>query len=151
MIYLRYLCTVIRHKRFVMNECWKAGIPKRGLFHDMSKFRKDEFVPYARYFEGDSKRYKKDFKAACSRHEERNPHHWEYWVISREKGAERARPMDLVSRLEMLCDWIGAGKSYKGSSARDYYLEKREEEVDEEKIILHPETRAWLEKELGIE
>jgi hypothetical protein len=146
MIYLRYLRTVLRHKKFVMVECWRAGIPMRGLFHDMSKFRPDEFLPYARYYERDKKRYKKDFKSAWGLHKERNPHHWEYWVESSKESAEQARPMDEVSRLEMLCDLIAAGKSYKGSSARDYYLEER----DEGKIILHSETRDWLEKELGV-
>lgn len=145
MIYLRYLFTVIWHKWFMMIECCKEGIPKRGLLHDMSKFHKDEFVPYARYFEGDSERYKNDFKSACLCHEERNPHHWEYWVISGEEGEEWALQMDSISRLEMVCDWRGASKSYKGDTACEYYLRKRN------KIILHPETRAWIEDKLGVE
>lgn len=54
-------------------------------------------------------------------------------------------PMPDRYRREMLADWIGAGRAYLGNpDTCAWYLENRA------KLILHPETRAWLEKELGL-
>ena len=52
-MYYKYLQYVIKHKYYVMIECFKVGLYWRGLVHDMSKFRPSEFIPYARYFYGD--------------------------------------------------------------------------------------------------
>jgi hypothetical protein len=54
-------------------------------------------------------------------------------------------------RREMLADWRGAGRAYgrqpeknNDPDAAAWYLENRA------KIILHPDTRAWLEDELVV-
>jgi len=54
--YTKYLNYVLRHKWYVMIECFKRGKYWRGLMHDISKFRPDEFIPYARFFNGNFKK-----------------------------------------------------------------------------------------------
>lgn len=55
-------------------------------------------------------------------------------------------PMPEIARYEMLADLRAAGRTYRDAcSAREYYQRNRA------KFLLHPETRAWLEAELGIE
>lgn len=141
-VYLTYLWKkLLHHKWYVLLECWKAGILLRGITHDLSKFYPDEFGPYARHFgRGRSADEKSDeLKRAWGLHKERNPHHWEWWVLS----SGTPFPMGREDRLEMLCDLRAAEKTY-GQSAKEYYLQNRY------KMNLHPVTRTWLEDELGI-
>lgn len=48
--YWKYFKYVIRHKWYVLIECFKKGQYWRGITHDLSKFLPDEFIPYAKYF-----------------------------------------------------------------------------------------------------
>lgn len=53
-----------------------------------------------------------------------------------------ADPMpDLYCR-EMLADWMGAGKALGKPLVWEWY------EANKDKMILHPDTRAWIEREL---
>ena len=100
-MYLKYLKYVLKHKWFVFIECCKMGIPLRGLLHDVSKFLPSEFIPYAHYFygtwcknedwHGDKRNYipykwtekgvEEAFNIAWLKHQKRNPHHWQYWLL----------------------------------------------------------------------
>ena len=55
MKYLKYLNYLIRHKWFVLIECYKVGIIWRGIIHDLSKLRPSEFFFYADHFYGTQK------------------------------------------------------------------------------------------------
>jgi hypothetical protein len=52
MKFLKYLSYVLRHKWFVLVECWRVGLYWRGLVHDLSKFTWLEFTAYADFFYG---------------------------------------------------------------------------------------------------
>lgn len=56
----------------------------------------------------------------------------------------KALPMPDRYRREMLADWRGAGRAYGNTDTRGGYLKNREG------IILHPETRVWVEDQLRI-
>ena len=77
--------TVTRHRTAVMLHCFRAGIPFRGLVHDLSKFSPTEFIPGALYYEqgkrspNEHEREIKGYSDAWVHHKGRNPHHWEYW------------------------------------------------------------------------
>lgn len=46
----RYLKYILRHKYFVMVECFKRDLYWQGITHDLSKFSLQEFVPYMNSF-----------------------------------------------------------------------------------------------------
>lgn len=118
--HLAYLKYVLRHKWFVFRaslftpnySLWKA------LTHDMSKFLPDEWFPYARTFytrDGKS-RYKPDkaFNLAWLKHQHRNEHHWQHWVLRGDDDPETALAMSPKALAEMVADWAGAGKAITG-------------------------------------
>lgn len=169
MMYLKYLWYVVRHKWYVMLECFKVGLIWRGLVHDMSKFLPDEFIAYARYFYGPKETgvldcpaggkdvpvvmwpegVKAAFDLAWFKHQRRNVHHWEYWIHI-DKWCEKIEVIEMPRKhvLEMVCDWKGAGKA-QGKKGKDeckkWYLEKRD------LMTFHPSTRDLVESILGIE
>ncbi|MCQ2436752.1 MAG: DUF5662 family protein, partial [Clostridia bacterium] len=43
--------TITSHRHKVMVNCFRAGIPWRGLLHDLSKYSPREFIYGARYYQ----------------------------------------------------------------------------------------------------
>lgn len=155
----RYLSYVVRHKWYVMIECFKVGLVWRGLVHDLSKLLPDEFFPYAWYFYGpDSWKHKRSthgyykpyetgdrqFDYAWLKHQKRNKHHWQWWILPKDNGGYVTFNIPLEYRKEMLCDWKGAGKA-KGKPDSDIVLWYRE---NKDKMQLHTTTRIWIEEQL---
>ena len=122
---LRHFKTVCKHKAIVFRECAACGIPLQGLTHDLSKFSLSEFIPSARYFQGDrspieAEKEETGYSAAWMHHKGHNPHHWEYWTDFDSDGGVIANPIPYKYVVEMVCDWIGAGMAYsKGKWAQD--------------------------------
>lgn len=156
--YGRYL---LRHKWYVFKAGCRLGIPFLAALHDNSKFRPDEWGPYATYFyESDgTKRTRRDstgyykptdtgdaaFDFAWLLHQKRNKHHWQWWTLPEDEGGIKVLPMPDRYRREMLADWIGAGKAQGTPDTLGWYTANRH------KMTLHPETRAWIEAQLGFE
>lgn len=119
-----------------------------------------------------------DFARAWMQHQHRNKHHWQWWLLygstpSRftncltwDRGNTQIvikdgiydwsgidnhiiepTPMSDSARREMLADWFGAGRAYKSDwtplEPRKWY------EANKDKMILHPDTRAWIETQLA--
>jgi hypothetical protein len=162
----KYLKSQLRHKWFVFLECCKLGIPWTGIVHDWSKFLPSEWFGYARYFYGnylplakipgdwrDRVFSKEDvavqFDVAWLHHQHRNKHHWQRWLLTldsaRSDGKLTALPMPPRYRKEMLADWHGAGRAYGNSNTKQWYLENKDQ------MTLHPATRTWIEKQLGVQ
>ena len=127
MMYLRYTWAVLRHKAFVLYAGLRIGAPIwRLIKHDMSKFGRAEFRPYARKYgrgwRGDnSSGYvtPTEWWDAFHHHLKCNDHHWENW-----RGADM--PGDAI--LEMVADWFAAGRAYDGVwRAREWYAERRDQ------------------------
>lgn len=151
-MYLSYLWLVLKHKAFVAWAGLKLGLPlHRLLRHDLSKFSRAEFGPYARRFKGgnagklDHSHDPDEWQCAWLHHWHRNPHHWEHWL--RIKGDSNVTPiqMPLTYVIEMVADWKGAGRAYTGSWDIDAWYE-----ANKGRMILHPHTRAQVEDLLGI-
>lgn len=49
---LGHFKTVCRHKYYVGKYCFIAGIPLRGILHDLSKFSPTEFIESIKYYQG---------------------------------------------------------------------------------------------------
>lgn len=112
---MNYFWLTVKHKWFVFLACLKLKVSlKQAILHDMSKFSEDEYPFYQRYFFGDIKD-KTDFDIGWNHHWMNNPHHWEYWQYSRVQGY--IPPLDMPEKFirEMIADWMGAGRAYKGS------------------------------------
>lgn len=151
--HLKYLSYVIRHKWFVFVECCKLGIPLLGILHDWSKLLPGEWKPYVDYFYG----YKRDtwprhvrlaFDNAWNHHQKCNKHHWQYWILHEDDGAVIPLPMPDHYRREMLADWRGAGRVWTKDpdNTRKWYLKQRMKGSQ----MFHPNTRDWIEKQLGV-
>ena len=138
----------------VIRHCFKAGIPIRGLLHDLSKYSPTEFIPGAKYYTGtkspnEGERDEYGYSRAWLHHKGRNRHHFEYWN-DYNKIEKRVMPvkMPLKFAVEMICDRVAASKTYQGENYTDSHpLEYYER--GNAKNIMHPETSAKL-KELLI-
>ena len=116
--FYKHFLTVCRHKWVVFQECRACGITWQGIKHDMSKFSWTEFGPSAKYFQGNRSPIEAEKEAlgysfAWLHHKGTNPHHWEFWTDFAEKDGHiitNKIPYNYV--VEMICDWIGAGKVY---------------------------------------
>jgi hypothetical protein len=145
--HLAYLRYVLRHKYYVFRAALiVGGIPFwRVIIHDWDKFLPDEWRPYVEtFYEPDgSKRYKESpaFAAAWNRHQKRNRHHWQYWLLTWDRGETEQLPMPEGDIREMLADWIGTGWAITGRPETHTWYEK-----NREKIQLHPASRETLEK-----
>ena len=106
-----HLKTVLKHKWIVFKLSIKAGIPIRGLLHDMSKFSPVEFWESVKFYQGGKKsplavsREVLGYSKAWLHHKGRNKHHLEYWYD------EDLREQPIVPFkycLEMVCDKLSA-------------------------------------------
>jgi len=150
--YYKYLRYLIRHKYYVMVECFKVGLYWRGIVHDLSKFYPSEFFPYANFFYNRdiNNPYKRiyldneiDFEFAWLSHQKRNKHHWQWWILLGDNGVTRIFEMSYKYRLEMLCDWKGASKAQgRNGEIKEWYKKNKEN------IKLHPNTRKWIEEQI---
>ena len=129
---LGHFITITRHKCKVMGLCFKAGIPIRGILHDLSKYGITEFSQGARYYQGYRSPNAKErevwgYSKAWMHHKGRNRHHYEYWQDNNTKTG-RIEPVKMPVKYlkEMLCDRIAAskiylGERYKDSSSLEYF------------------------------
>ncbi|MDP2167954.1 MAG: DUF5662 family protein [Thermodesulfovibrionales bacterium] len=145
--YLKYFVYVVRHKLWVLIECWKVGLFWQGITHDLSKFLPSEFFPYARYFYGFkivAVKTKNDFNRAWGFHQERNPHHWEYWTGQNVDGGATLEMHHKYIK-EMIADWRGAGMAIHGKDdSLEFYMKNKK------RIILGDLTRRHVERLLGV-
>ena len=147
--YFNHFKTITKHKFVVMSWCFKMRIAWRGLTHDLSKYSLLEFFSSAKYFQGDrspidAEKQARGYSLAWQHHKGHNPHHWEYWIDNVGTRANNPIKMPYKYVIEMLCDFIGAGKVYsKDKWTKDepwnYHLKVRDSR------IIHPETRKLLE------
>lgn len=113
----KHFKTVCKHKAVVYHECHKCGITWQGIKHDLSKFSPIEFGPSAKYFQGnkspnESEKEDCGYSIAWLHHKGVNKHHWEWWTDFGSDGQIIANKIPLKYVIEMICDWIGAGKVY---------------------------------------
>lgn len=154
MKWLSHLKTINHHKRLVMRYCFRVGLYKQGLLHDMSKYSPTEFLVGAKYFQGNQspnniERKVKGYSSAWLHHKGRNKHHLEYWIDYAVDGDRQLTGMEMPVKyvVEMFCDRVAASKTYrkelyKDSDPYDYYMKSKSH------YLLHPNTKALLEKML---
>ena len=146
---IKYLMLTIKHKFFVFVANYKYGIGVslwRLIKHDLSKFLPSELPNYGRQFYGDSND-PFGFMVCWIRHQNRNDHHWEYWIprTTHNKCEDLCEenepfPMPECAIREMIADWLSAGRAYTGKwpDLDDWEWFK----INKHKIKLHKKT--WV-------
>ncbi len=146
----KHLKTITKHKLLVMKYCFRLGLYKQGMTHDLSKYMPTELLTGARYYQGTrspnaGEREAKGYSLAWMHHKGRNRHHYEFWTdYSLETKKMEPMPMPTRFVLEMLADRMAASKVYKGeaytdSSPLEYYQQASDH------MLIHPKTRKQLE------
>lgn len=148
----RYLKYVLKHKWFVFVYCLRFGLIWRGITHDLSKFRPSEWGPYRDNFfsdkdmsEEESEKITADFQMAWHLHQQRNRHHWQYWTEYDGLGwSMKTFEMPRADMLEMVADWMGAGRAITGKMDVLEWYEK-----NKDKMHFHSSTKRDVEALLG--
>lgn len=116
--------------------------------HDDSKWMREEYPQYDAYFYGEKD--EDAFNAAWLHHIHNNGHHWQHWVLVNgygkfgDPGVVSAIEMPRAYVFEMIADWWSF--SWRGDDMYeifDWYADHRD------KIVLHPNTREYVERILG--
>lgn len=147
-----HLHTVNSHRRLVRKYCFKLGLYRQGMMHDLSKYSPSEFIPGVKYYQdghrspNNAQREDEGVSKAWLHHKGRNKHHFEYWIDYDVDGnstilAGMKMPVKYVA--EMFCDRVAASRiynkdKYKGSDPLDYYIKGLGH------YIMHPETDELL-------
>lgn len=149
--WLRHLNTVNHHRMLVCRHCFRLGLYRQGLLHDLSKYSPVEFLVGAKYYQGfqspnNAERMDRGYSSAWLHHKGRNKHHLEYWLDYSlgEESPLTGMKMPVKYVAEMFCDRVAASKTYLGEKYTDgaplaYY------EKSKSHYLMHPETRALLE------
>ena len=155
MDFFGHLKTVTKHRWLVMQGCFRVGLIRQGLTHDLSKFSPAEFWPGVRYYQGTRspnvrERELYGYSTAWMHHKGRNKHHFEYWT-DLIPGTRTYGPVPMPNRylVEMVMDRIAACKTYQGkdytdASPLEYFDHARETS------LIHPETCRKLRFLLGM-
>lgn len=150
----KHFKTITYHKYLVAKGCFRVGLYKQGLLHDMSKYSPSEFWVGVKYFQGDrspnnAEREDIGYSSAWLHHKGRNKHHYEYWWDYQSGIEAKIAPVPMPDRYiaEMIMDRIAASKVYRGRDYTDddplnYYL------LGKGSGLLHPKTAETLERML---
>lgn len=144
-----HFSTITKHKLLVTRLCFRCGLYKQGLLHDLSKYSPTEFLPGVKYFQGNRSPIDKEkevlgYSKGWLHHKGRNPHHWEYWLDNTQDGIAPVKmPTSYV--VEMFCDRVAASmvyqkEKYTNESALHYFLQGYNY------VIMHEESKACLQQ-----
>lgn len=153
----KHFCTITKHKNLVMLGCFRIGLYKQGLLHDLSKYGPTEFLVGCKYYRGymspnNAERAATGISTAWLHHKGRNKHHLEYWIdyeasdSSEEESHKGMSGMKMPIRYvaEMFVDRVSASKNYQRDKYKDnspllYYQKGKGV------YLIHPDTEALLE------
>ena len=135
-----HLKTITKHHDYVCRYCFRAGLYRQGLLHDLSKLSPTEFLVGAKYFQGtrspnNAEREDKGYSESWMHHKGRNKHHYEYWL---DYTADPNTPHGMAGAqmprryvAEMILDRVSASRVYLGDAYTDqdplrYFLRSRD-------------------------
>ena len=142
---------VNKHRFRVFILSCKAGIPIRGLLHDLSKYSPTEFFESVKYYNGKKSpihvcRMEKGYSNAWLHHKGRNKHHFEYWEDVSSRGGRNGVFPPYKYIVEAVCDKIAAGMTYKGKEwTKDEPLKYWNGVESKTNISYHPATIEFMD------
>lgn len=155
-----HLKTITEHKLLVMKHCFRIGLYRQGLMHDMSKYMPSELLMGFLYYDdgksspNNGERRAKGYSNAWMHHKGRNRHHFEYWTDYALHPSDEKYPLQAVQMprkyvAEMLMDRICASKNYNKEAYTQHdalaYFERGKSHY-----LLHPQTEKELHGMLRI-
>lgn len=146
-----HFATITHHRKLVRQYCFRVGLYRQGLLHDLSKYSPTEFLVGAKYFQGDrspnnAEREDKGYSASWLHHKGRNKHHFEYWIDYSLQPGQILSGIKMPVRyvVEMFMDRIAACRTYQKDAYTDaspwLYHEK-----SRQFHIMHEESFRLLE------
>lgn len=146
----KHFKTITKHKFLVMEGCFKVGLYRQGLTHDLSKYSPTEFWNSVKYYQGtrspiSAEREDKGYSETWLHHKGRNKHHYEYWTdMNLETRKYEVLPMPRKYMVESIMDRRAAsmtyqGKKYTPAHPLEYLLNSKD------KALMHPQTVRELE------
>lgn len=160
--FLKHCEVVCSHKKLVLKYCFRLGLYKQGILHDMSKFTPSEMLVGIKYFQGNrspnsAEREEKGYSASWLHHKGRNKHHFEYWVdYNGERKDFEDRPLLIGSRmpvkyvLEMFTDRIAASRTYEREAYTQESPWKYHKKALDVYEVMHPDTIRLIERLLKL-
>lgn len=145
---IKHLRTINEHRRLVRIYCFRLGLYRQGLVHDLSKYSPAEFWRGAKYYRGTGspialERAEHGMSEAWLHHKGRNRHHAECWIDYHfsPDGTPGFGPLKMPKKYvaEMFCDHLAASKIYKkegytDASPLEHYMSRKGTKM------IHPET-----------
>ena len=102
-----------------MKGCFRVGLYRQGLAHDLSKYMPSEFWVGVKYYQGtqspnNAERDVLGYSSAWLHHKGRNKHHYEYWLDYGIHAGDGIVPVPMPMRyiVEMFIDRVAASKNY---------------------------------------
>lgn len=152
----KHFLTITKHKNLVMAGCFKVGLYRQGLLHDLSKYSPTEFRVGCKFYQGNMspnnvERMECGYSSAWLHHKGRNKHHLEYWIdyavgndnSARVHGGMTGMKMPIRYVVEMFIDRVCASKNYQ----KDKYTDRSPLEYFENgrgHYLIHEDTEAML-------
>lgn len=149
---MKFLMTMIRHRDNIRTALKNVSqrLEKRGLRHDLSKFKEDEAEGFvrinktARNYEYGSDEYEESMakekgeNGCITLHFSRNRHHPDYH--------ESTSDMSFIDIVEMVCDWWAATQTYGTNTLEEKLPElKKQGDFTEGQLWLIDEVVELLE------
>ena len=145
-----HLKTILKHKKYVFFYMRHLGYGWQGFMHDMSKFSPVEFFEGVKYWTGYRSpilvaKEKNGISYAWLHHRGRNKHHYEYWIDKLDNGGvPQKMPFKYV--IEMVCDWLAAGKSYENEKGNIFLKEEVWWKEKKKTAKIHPDTVKLIDR-----
>ena len=141
---VKLLRRILVHKFWVAYYCFQLGLYWQGITHDWSKFSITEFSRSVKYWDDKASSLENEtringYSETFLHHRGRNPHHYEYWIHSLDRGGVPAK-MPRKYALELVCDYLAACRTYGGNPRN---------EIDwwnsySPKIKMHEDTKSYV-------
>lgn len=146
---INHFKTITSHKITVTKLCFKVGLYKQGIKHDLSKYSFVEFSSGVKYYQGTRSPIAREkelngYSEGWLHHKGRNKHHYEYWSDKDLNGIYYVEmPINYV--YEMVLDRIAACMTYENDNFTNQSPLNYYKRVNEGKYM-HPNTQKELER-----
>lgn len=156
---LAHFKTITHHRHLVCRYCFRLGLYRQGLLHDLSKYAPCEFWRGAKYYQGyrspnDAERKQNGVSLAWLHHKGRNRHHFEYWIdycIGEDGKPYMGRVQNGRCATSPRCSATASRRagptsrtSTPDAAPYDYYIRSKSH------ILIHPETSDAIEAMLRV-